>query len=174
MTPSLPPVIGFVAPSGTGKTTLMERVIGHLVASGIKVAAIKHGHHPADPDIPGKDTHRFRQAGARSVLFACPQRWFLIQDLGDQPEPTLAEQVARLAGHDLILVEGYKEEDHDKIVVRRRDTPANDLLDRLSRIVAVATDDPEPDADPPQLPLNDPARVAGFIRARLTPDQAGA
>ncbi|MBF0165915.1 MAG: molybdopterin-guanine dinucleotide biosynthesis protein MobB, partial [Magnetococcales bacterium] len=41
MNPTLPPVIGFVAPSGTGKTTLMERVIGHLVASGLKVAAIK-------------------------------------------------------------------------------------------------------------------------------------
>ncbi|MEO5344920.1 MAG: molybdopterin-guanine dinucleotide biosynthesis protein B [Magnetococcus sp. YQC-9] len=163
MSVASPPVIGFVAPSGTGKTTLMEQVIRHLTRAGLKIAAIKHGHHPADPDIPGKDTHRFRQAGAQSVLFACPERWFLIQELQELPEPILAEQVARLAGHDLILVEGYKEEGHEKIVVQRKGSGPHDLLSRLSQLLAVATDDPTLITDLPKLPLNDPARVAGFI-----------
>ncbi|MBF0340647.1 MAG: molybdopterin-guanine dinucleotide biosynthesis protein B [Magnetococcales bacterium] len=159
--------MGFVAPSGSGKTTLMEQVIAHLAGSGLKVGAIKHGHHPADPDIPGKDTHRFRQAGAVSVLFACPQRWFMIQDLEGIPEPTLEEQIRRLAGHDIILVEGYKEEDHPKIVILRRGAGEHDLHRQLSQVVAVATDDPAMETELPCLPLNDPEAVATFIRARM-------
>ncbi|NGZ06117.1 MAG: molybdopterin-guanine dinucleotide biosynthesis protein B [Magnetococcales bacterium] len=163
--PSSPPVIGFVAPSGSGKTTLIEQVITHLVAAGLRVATIKHGHHPADPDIPGKDTHRFRQAGAHTVLFACPERWFMIQDLHQQPEPTLTEQVARLHGHDIILVEGYKEEEHPKIVLLRRAASDHNLHRTLKQVIAVATDDPESLAELPVLPLNDPGAVAEFIRS---------
>ncbi|MBF0157877.1 MAG: molybdopterin-guanine dinucleotide biosynthesis protein B, partial [Magnetococcales bacterium] len=81
------PVIGFAAPSGSGKTTLLEAVIRLLSGWGLRVAAVKHGHHPADPDIPGKDTFRFRQAGAQGVIFASPARWFLIQDLTPPPPP---------------------------------------------------------------------------------------
>ncbi|MBF0429510.1 MAG: molybdopterin-guanine dinucleotide biosynthesis protein B [Magnetococcales bacterium] len=162
-----PPIIGFVAPSGSGKTTLMEQVITHLVRSGLVVAAIKHGHHPADPDIPGKDTHRFREAGAETVLFACRQRWFMIQDLHNRPEPTLAEQVQRLTGHDLILVEGYKDEQHPKIVIHRREAGEHDLHHRLQQVVAVATDDPNLPTELPLLPLNNPEAVATFIRHHI-------
>lgn len=167
MTPPVP-VIGFNAPSGTGKTTLMAAVIASLTASGLRVAAIKHGHHPADPDVPGKDTHRFRQAGARTVMFASRERWFMIQDLHDRPEPTLEEQTALLAGHDLILVEGYKDDGHPKLVIRRRGiadaSPQDaDRHQRLRNVVAVVSDDPGLKTDLPLLPLADPEAVAGFI-----------
>lgn len=159
-----PPVIGFVAPSGSGKTTLIEQVISCLVRSGLVVGAIKHGHHPTDPDIPGKDTYRFRKAGAETVLFACNQRWFMIQELHNRSEPTLEEQLQRLVGHDIILVEGYKEEHHPKIVVHRRNAVEHDLHLRLDQVLAVATDDPELVTDLPILPLNHPESVAEFIR----------
>lgn len=165
-----PLVIGFVAPSGSGKTTLMEQVITCLVRTGLKVAAIKHGHHPADPDIPGKDTHRFRQAGAETVLFACSTRWFMIQELHHLPEPTLKQQVERLGGHDIILVEGYKEEHHPKIIIHRLGTPAHDLHLRLEQVLAVATDDPDWVSDLPILPLNDPEAVTEFIFNQLVSD----
>ncbi|MBF0189626.1 MAG: molybdopterin-guanine dinucleotide biosynthesis protein B [Magnetococcales bacterium] len=165
--PTLPPVIGFAAPSGSGKTTLLEQVIPLLVAAGLKVAAIKHGHHPADPDTPGKDTHRFRQAGAQTVLFSGPECWFMIQDRHRLPEPTLAQQVQRLTGHDLIVVEGYQEENHAKIVLVRREVGHSDWHQRLSQVVAVATDDPTLTTPVPTLPLNDPRRVAGFIQEWL-------
>jgi molybdopterin-guanine dinucleotide biosynthesis adapter protein len=158
------PVLGFTAPSGTGKTTLMERVITQLSQSGIRVAAIKHGHHPADPDIPGKDTYRFRKAGAETVMFASKDRWFMIQELHNREEPNLANQVDRLKDHDLILVEGYKNDDHPKIVLHRAGTSDPMFYQKLTNVVALATDDPSLDVDIPLLPLSDPAQVAAFIK----------
>ncbi|MFM6922904.1 MAG: molybdopterin-guanine dinucleotide biosynthesis protein B, partial [Polynucleobacter victoriensis] len=39
------PVIGFVAYSGTGKTTLIEQLITCFTQQGINIAVIKHTHH---------------------------------------------------------------------------------------------------------------------------------
>ncbi|MBF0460136.1 MAG: molybdopterin-guanine dinucleotide biosynthesis protein B [Magnetococcales bacterium] len=166
MTPLLPiPVLGFAAASGTGKTTLMVGVIRQLHQEGLRVAAIKHGHHPADPDQPGKDTYRFRQAGAATVLFAARERWFMIQDLQGREEPTLAEQVHLLQGHDLILVEGYKNEHHPKIIVHRLACGQTSLHEQLTNVVAVATDDPDWVSGLPQFSLEDVVGVARFVRA---------
>lgn len=165
--PPSPSVIGFTAPSGTGKTTLMERVITQLSQSGLRVAAIKHGHHPTDPDIPGKDTYRFRQAGARTVMFACQERWFMIQELPEQKEPTLAEQIARLDGHDIVLVEGYKNDHHPKIVLHRKGASDPSFYKQLTHVLALATDDPDLEAELPLLPLDDPRQVARFIREKI-------
>ena len=158
------PVLGFAAASGTGKTTLMEAVIRQLHQAGLRVAAIKHGHHPADPDLPGKDTYRFRQAGAATVLFASRERWFMIQELHDREEPTLEEQVRMLRDHDLVLVEGYKNEQHPKIVVHRLAAGETRLHLELTNCVAVASDDPLWVADLPRFALDDAAGLAHFIR----------
>jgi molybdopterin-guanine dinucleotide biosynthesis adapter protein len=160
-------VIGFTATSGTGKTTLMEKVIAILTNSGFKVGAIKHGHHPADPDIPGKDTYRFRQAGAATVMFACKERWFMIQELKDIPEPSLAQQVERLNDHDIILVEGYKNDEHPKIVLHRHGKSDPGFYKQLTHVLAIASDDPELTSDFPMLPIGEPSQVADFIRTTL-------
>lgn len=165
-TPNTPiPVLGFSAASGTGKTTLMVGVIRALREAGLRVAAIKHGHHPTDPDQPGKDTHRFRRAGAATVLFASKERWFMIQDLHGEPEPTLEEQVRYLRGHDLILVEGYKNENHPKIVVHRLASGTASLHEQLSNVIAIVTDDPQCRTDLPTFALEETTGVADFIRA---------
>ena len=58
------PVLGFAAYSGTGKTTLIERLVGSLKARGLRVAVIKHDGHDFEIDRRGKDSWRFTQAGA--------------------------------------------------------------------------------------------------------------
>ncbi|MBF0380151.1 MAG: molybdopterin-guanine dinucleotide biosynthesis protein B [Magnetococcales bacterium] len=159
------PVLGFTATSGTGKTTLMEKVIANLSKGGLSVAAIKHGHHPADPDIPGKDTHRFRQAGAETVMFASKERWFMIQELQNREEPTLSQQIARLSDHDLILVEGYKNDNHPKIVLHRSGVSDAEFYLKLSNVVAIATDAPNNlETSITTLPLNEPDKIANFIK----------
>lgn len=162
-----PPVIGFAAPSGTGKTTLMAQVILELRHQGFRVGAIKHGHHPADPDQPGKDTHRFRQAGAKTVLFACPERWFLIQELDPGMEPDLDQQLTLFAHHDLVLVEGYKNDTHPKIAIHRTGVTDPDIFKSLTNIIAIATDTLELttgiEPPPPLLDLNAPKAVSQFI-----------
>lgn len=157
-------MLGFAAASGTGKTTLIVNVIQQLHQAGLRIAAIKHGHHPAEPDVPGKDSHRFRQAGAETVLFSSPQRWFLIQDLHNRQEPTLEEQVCHLKNHDLILVEGYKHGDHPKIVVHRIASGQTSLHEQLTNVIAIASDDPEPLSDLPQFSLEDAPAIALFIQ----------
>ncbi|MBF0134808.1 MAG: molybdopterin-guanine dinucleotide biosynthesis protein B [Magnetococcales bacterium] len=157
-------VMGFAAASGTGKTTLMAGVIAALHAKGLRVAALKHGHHATDPDIPGKDTHRFRQAGAASVLFAGPDLWFMIQEPRGTP-PTLEEYLARLTGHDLVLIEGYMDHAHPKIALYRSGADKKFSDRPLRQVVAIACDIPPPgvSAEMPLLPLDDPERVACFI-----------
>ncbi|MBF0159460.1 MAG: molybdopterin-guanine dinucleotide biosynthesis protein B [Magnetococcales bacterium] len=157
-------VIGFIAPSGSGKTTLMEQVITILVGQGWRVAAIKQGHHDSEPDVAGKDSYRFRHAGARTVLFTGPQRWFMIQECDQLP---LSAHLARLTDeHDLVIIEGGRDHDHAKIAVHRQHGPAstgsNWWFD-VRNIVAIASDDPHLTTDLQRLPLNDPDHVAHFI-----------
>ena len=55
---------------GSGKTTLVERVIGVLSARGLVVSLVKHAHHSFDIDHAGKDSWRHRQAGCSEGLVA--------------------------------------------------------------------------------------------------------
>jgi molybdenum cofactor guanylyltransferase len=75
-----PALLGFVAWSGTGKTTLLERLIPRLVARGLRLGVLKHTHHAFDMDQPGKDSHRLRQAGATQVMAASDRRHALIRE----------------------------------------------------------------------------------------------
>ena len=43
-------VFGLAGWSGAGKTTLVEKLIAHLVALGLNVATIKHAHHHFDAE----------------------------------------------------------------------------------------------------------------------------
>ncbi|MEN8144170.1 MAG: molybdopterin-guanine dinucleotide biosynthesis protein MobB [Gemmatimonadota bacterium] len=58
--------------SGTGKTTLLERLLDHLPTDRGRVALLKHTHHELDWHPPGKDSTRFWQAGAGVVVVVDP------------------------------------------------------------------------------------------------------
>jgi molybdopterin-guanine dinucleotide biosynthesis protein B len=168
-------MLGFVAASGTGKTTLLTRLIPALRARDIRCAAIKHSHHDFDIDVPGKDSYRLREAGAQQVLLASPYRIFSVEQGDGQTEPRLVDLLARLdlSVIDLVLVEGFREERLPKIEVHRpaRGMPLLCLQD--ADIIAVASDaDPTRPLPVPTLPLNAPADVAGFIVGWLRGDGA--
>lgn len=100
-----PPVVALVGPSGSGKTTLLERLIGEFLRAGLRVGAIKHAPHGFDLDRPGKDTWRFREAGAAAVAAAAPGAVGVFRTWAG--EPPLDEVVRLLGDVDLVLVEGY-------------------------------------------------------------------
>jgi len=102
-------VVGFVGLSGSGKTTLIERLIPLLAQRGLTVSALKHAHHGFDIDRPGKDSFRFRAAGAAQVMVAAPQRWALMTELRGQTNG-LEQLLSELAPCDLVLVEGFRSE----------------------------------------------------------------
>lgn len=155
-------VFGIAGWSGSGKTTLLEKLIPALIARGLKVSVIKHAHHGFDIDKPGKDSWRHREAGAAEVMLACGTRWALMHECRAEPEPQLADLLARLAPCDLVLVEGFKQEPVPKLEVHRPAHGKPPLFAERDDIVAVASDEAIA-ATIPVLPLNDIAALADFI-----------
>lgn len=155
-------VFGFAGYSGAGKTTLIEKLIPRLVARGLVVSLIKHAHHAFDIDHPGKDSWRHRKAGATEVLLTSRNRWALMHELRDEPEPGLHRQLALLSPCDLVLVEGYKTADIPKIEVHRPSTGNPRLHPDDPAIVAVACDAPLA-STLPVLALDDIDGIAAFI-----------
>lgn len=103
---ALPRLLGVRGPSGAGKTTLIEALIPTLVERGVSVGTIKHAHHGASLDVPGKDSYRHARAGAACVLLLGPSQaaFFVPSDAGADPGPWLEFFAGRV---ELVLVEGY-------------------------------------------------------------------
>lgn len=159
-------VFGVTGWKNSGKTGLMERLVGEFCARGLSVSTIKHAHHAVDVDQAGTDSHRHRVAGASEVVLASGARVALMQELRGAPEPSLADLLARLSPVDLVLVEGYKREAHPKIEAHRAETGHPLIAPDDPQIRAVASDTPL-DIDRPVLDLNDTAGIADFIAAEL-------
>ena len=164
-------VFGIAGWSGAGKTTLLEKVIPRLTARGLKVSVVKHAHHGFDIDRPGKDSYRHREAGATEVLLSCGDRWALMHERRDEPEPTLDELLGHLSPCDLVLIEGFKQEPVPKIEVHRPEHGKPLLAGERADIVAVASNAPLT-CDRPCLPLDDAEAVAAFIVAHLNLPEA--
>lgn len=159
-------LLGVVGWSGSGKTQLLEALIARLAERGLRVNVVKHSHHDIMLEPPHKDSARLRMAGAAEVMIASPFRVAVIRELRGEPEPSLAEQVARLAPADLTLVEGYKWEPVPKIEVHRPSLGHPALYPADPHIIAVASDAARPgdaDARLGWLDLNDPAGVLAWL-----------
>jgi molybdopterin-guanine dinucleotide biosynthesis protein B len=158
--------IGFIGYSNTGKTTLIERLIPLFRARGLAVSAIKNAHHGFDMDRPGKDSFRYREAGAGQVLIATGERWALLTETPTRAA-ALDELLALLALCDLVIVEGFKSEGQiPRIEVRRSTNTEPPIFPHDPNVIAVAADHPV-DTTLPRLDLNDPAKIAVFILERL-------
>ena len=161
------PVLGFAAYSGVGKTTLLRQVLPLLADRGIKVAMVKHAHHDFDIDKPGKDSYELRKAGAGQMLITSARRRALMMDHDDASDPVLDEELLYLHQQyiDLILVEGFRHEDFDKIELYRPAAGHEPMYPGDDNIIAIATDGDLPvSTDLPQLDINRPEEVAGFIQ----------
>lgn len=155
-------VFGFTGYSGSGKTTLIEALIPRFVLEGLRVSVIKHAHSGFDIDRPGKDSYRLREAGCSEVLLTSDRRWVLMHEQRDDPELTLAQQIALLSPCDLALVEGYKSSDVPKLEVHRPSYGRPLIFPDNPSIVAVASDGPL-EIPLPLLDLNAPDDVAAFV-----------
>jgi molybdopterin-guanine dinucleotide biosynthesis adapter protein len=159
-------VFGFAGYSGAGKTTLIEQLIPVLTSAGLRVSLLKHTHHDFDIDKPGKDSWRFRVAGAGEVMLAGAQRWALMHELRDEAEPLLSDLLAHMSPCDLVLVEGFRADDIPKIEVYRPSTGRERLHPLFPGVVAVASD-VRIDSDLPWLDINNVQAVAAFVRTYL-------
>lgn len=162
-------IIGVVGWQGSGKTTLVCRLLPLLIGRGLRVSTLKHAHHGFDVDQPGKDSWAHRAAGAAEVLVASANRWALMHELRGAPEPTLATLLSHLEPVDLVVVEGFKREAHPKLETWRSACRMRPLHLADPAIVAVASDTPFPNAGVPVLDLDDVAGIAGIVLAKALP-----
>ncbi len=109
-----PPVIAVCGVKNSGKTTFLEQVIPHLVASGLRVGVLKHDGHDFNPDVPGTDSFRLREAGAEAVAVYSRFRYLMTREWNEaRPD----ELLPAFAGVDVVLLEGGKRSDFPKIEV---------------------------------------------------------
>jgi len=161
------PLLGFVAWSGTGKTTLLERLIPLLGQRGLRLGVLKHTHHDFDIDQPGKDSHRLRQAGAVQVMAASGLRHALIRET-PEGEPSLAALLARFdaSALDLLLVEGFKHHHFPKVELYRAAIGRPLLFPDDPDIIALVSDTPQ--ASPlPRFGFDELEAIALRLCARL-------
>ena len=160
-------VIGVAGFKNAGKTTLVEKLVTELTRRGHRISTVKHAHHSFDIDHEGRDSFRHRKAGASEVAVVSRHRWAIIHESQDEIEPTLEEILAKLAPCDLVIVEGYKRDTHDKIEVRNIDLSHPELAGDDPTVVAIAANGAIPDAPVPVFDRDDVTALAGFIEAHM-------
>ncbi|MBO0742970.1 MAG: molybdopterin-guanine dinucleotide biosynthesis protein B [Hyphomicrobiaceae bacterium] len=162
------PVIGIAGWKKSGKTTLVERLVGEFTRRGLKIATIKHAHHDFQIDQEHTDSARHRRAGASQVAVVSAKRWAVIAELETAPEPELAEVLRWLAPCDLVIVEGYKSARIPKVETRRREAlECKPLAQTDGNVIAVAADHAVEGAGRPVFALEDVAAIADFIALYL-------
>jgi molybdopterin-guanine dinucleotide biosynthesis protein B len=173
-------LLGFAAFSGTGKTTLLTRIIPLLKQHGLRIGLIKHSHHNFQIDQPGKDSFRLRAAGATPVMLVSSHRRAIISEITPQQEPRLEDQLKHFdqSGLDLILVEGFKTEQFPKIELHRPSLNKPLLYPNDPDIIAIASDCALETPDTlTQLDINQPEMISAYILGdflrRINPAQFG-
>jgi molybdopterin-guanine dinucleotide biosynthesis protein B len=165
------PLLGFSAYSGTGKTTLLTKLLPILKAEGLRIAVVKHAQHQFEIDHPQKDSYELRKSGATQMLVASRGRTALITETEDQHEPDLQSTLPQLDHRqlDLVLVEGFKLAPIAKIELHRPQLGKPLLCLTDPNIIAIATDQPIENLPEglPVLDLNQPEAIANFIRQQL-------
>ena len=112
------PLITVSAPqSNTGKTTFIEKLIPCLKAQGLRVGVVKGDCHGYDVDEEGKDSWRFRQAGADGVAVVSPQGYFIQQRT--EKRASLLEIAQRFTDVDVVLIESRSHGTAPKIALWR-------------------------------------------------------
>ena len=156
-------VIGVCGFKNSGKTTLIEKLVRHLTESGFRVSTIKHAHHDFDIDHEGRDSFRHRKAGATEVAVVSQNRFAIMHELRGAEPPSLAQILGKLALCDLVIVEGYKRDAHDKIELRNLDLRHPVLAGSDPTIVAIAANGDISNSPVPAFNRDDVAALAQFI-----------
>jgi molybdopterin-guanine dinucleotide biosynthesis protein B len=159
-------IISFVAASSnSGKTTLIEKVVRILKSKGLTVAVVKHASKGFDLDRPGKDSWRFREAGADAVLLIGPEGYALQKRSARIPEQA---EIARLVGEaDIVIREGFKHGAGAKIEVFRTGVSGAQPLCLTDRTFLALVSDERIDAGIPWYHIDDAAGVAEHLATKL-------
>lgn len=151
-----------------GKTTLVVDLVEELSRRGLRVGTVKHTHHKHELDVPGKDSHRHREAGASvvGVLSRGLSAVFVPTDENTAGDERYAAFAGSFDGCDLVLVEGDSQTTAPRIEVWRSGVGDEPLAMGDPSILLVVSDD-DPVTRVERLARSDVAAVAEWILDRL-------
>jgi molybdopterin-guanine dinucleotide biosynthesis protein B len=151
--------------SGSGKTTLVEKLLPELTARGLRLATIKHAHHKVELDKEGKDSWRYKKAGAAMSMLVTSNELQIVADAIDRREP--AQLAARFLGEaDMVLAEGFSLAPGEKIEILRRECGKPPRCAIEDGLIAIVTDMDEVYPRLPHFALDDIAGLADFLLER--------
>jgi molybdopterin-guanine dinucleotide biosynthesis protein B len=99
--------VAFVGRSGSGKTSLLIRIIPKLIKLNLRVGTLKHTHHIQSFDQPEKDSWKHRQAGAEQTVVLSDTE---IGIFSAAPSDINIGQIKQkwFVDYDLLVIEGFK------------------------------------------------------------------
>jgi molybdopterin-guanine dinucleotide biosynthesis protein MobB len=135
--------IAVVGSKSSGKTTTVEVLTKGLTNLGYKVAAVKHISEPNFTiDTEGKDTWRFAQSGAKTIVSVSSKEIAVIEKVNEEIL-RLKDIIKKCRGNDVILLEGFrkllgKKRDIPKIVVVKSKEEAHEATELFKPILVFA------------------------------------
>ena len=129
-----PRVIAVVGGKKSGKTTTIELLIRELAGRGYRIAAVKHiPESNFTIDEEGKDTWKYAQAGATTIIAVSSQEIATIEKVAPA-NLSLKKILQKCEDNDLVFLEGFRdlvvnESRIDKIlVVKSAEEAAKDIM----------------------------------------------
>ena len=131
--------VAVVGTKKSGKTTTIENLTRELTKRGYKVAAIKHINEDFAFDTPGKDTWRYQQAGANTIVATGPNQTVTIQKTTTLTP--LSALLEKCKNNDIVFIEGFKKTVAQnpaipKIAVTKNQTEAQNAMENYNPIIA--------------------------------------
>ena len=157
-------IIGITGWKDVGKTYYASLIIKSLVKKGYQVGSIKHAHHDFDIDKPGTDSFKHREAGSNQVIISSSKRWAKITENHNKNEKSLDELIQELQNVDVIVVEGFKKNNHPKIEILSKDLKNRNK--ETKNVIAIVSDDLK-DTITPVYKENDIENLVEFIIKKI-------
>ncbi len=157
-------VIGVIGWKDVGKTYFATKIIQSLVSKGFKVGSIKHAHHAFDIDHPGTDSFKHRNAGSSQVIISSSKRWAKIIENQNKEEKKLEELIKEFQDIDIVIVEGFKKENHPKIEIIDKNSKI--INKEIQNVIAIISNEII-DSNIPVFKKNDIESLVTFIIKKL-------
>tara|TARA_B100000427_G_scaffold327503_1_gene338413 strand:- start:5284 stop:5781 length:498 start_codon:yes stop_codon:yes gene_type:complete len=160
-------IFGIIGWKNSGKTHLVQKIISAINSKKLNVASIKHAHHSFDIDQPGTDSYLHRQSGADQVIISSANRWAKITELKTLPEKKLSELVSEINSADVVIVEGFKNENHPKIeIIKEPDDESSYIFKKITNVVALVSDKNINSFENKQFKKNEINEIVNFILSK--------
>jgi len=117
-------IISIAGKQNAGKTTLIKDLIPKLKEHGYRVGTLKYNIRKFDIDHEGKDTYKYSSSGADSVAISTLSEFVVMKKTA---KPLTLQEIieAHFSDVDVVLVEGYREDDYPRIrIIDPQDTNA--------------------------------------------------